>query len=81
MTAEILAVYARLGGPRCCKRNTWLATLSAARFARQRLDTPLRARGARCEFSARNPDCHTQACPFHPQTGPGADERAEALVA
>lgn len=81
MTAEILAVFARLGGPRCCKRNTWLATLSAARLARQRLDTPMLARGARCEFSERNPDCHKDECPFHPRTGPHADARAEALVA
>jgi len=80
MTSEILAVYARLGGPRCCKRNTWLATLSGARFARQKLDTPMQARGARCEFSERNPDCHKEACPFHPRTGPHADARAEALV-
>ena len=77
MTSEILAVYARLGGPRCCKRNTWLATLSAAR---QRLGTPMQARGARCEFSERNPDCHKDECPFQPRTGPHADVRAEALV-
>lgn len=81
MTAEILAVYARLGGPRCCKRNTWLATLSAAKLSRQRLGVPMKARGARCEFSPRNPDCHKDECPFHPRTGPDADARADALVA
>lgn len=80
MTSEVLGVYARLGGPRCCKRNTWLATLAAAKFARLHLEVPMRARGARCEFSPINPDCHKQDCPFHPRTGPHADERAEALI-
>ncbi len=76
MTSEVLGVYAKLGGPRCCKRNTWVATLAAAKFARQRLDTPMRAKGARCEFSALNPDCHKHECPFHPRPGPDADARA-----
>jgi predicted RNA-binding Zn-ribbon protein involved in translation (DUF1610 family) len=68
MTSEVLGLYAKLGGPRCCKRNTWVATLAAAKFARQRLDTPMSARGPRCEFSPSNPDCHKQECPFHPRT-------------
>lgn len=80
MTAEVLAIYAKLGGPRCCKRNTWVATLTAAKFARRRLDTPMTARGARCEFSPKNPDCHKEDCPFHPRTGPDADARADAMV-
>lgn len=80
MTSEVLATYAKLGGPRCCKRNTWVATLTAAKFARQRLDTPLQARGARCEFSEHNPDCHKHECPFHPRTGPDADARATAML-
>jgi hypothetical protein len=80
MTAEVLGLYAKLGGPRCCKRNTWLATLAAAKFARQHLGTPMLAHGARCEFSLANPDCHKEACPFHPRTTPGAEGRVEALV-
>ena len=80
MTSEVLATYAKLGGPRCCKRNTWVAALTAAKFARQHLDTPMKAKGARCEFSAMNPDCHKLECPFHPRGASDADARAEALV-
>jgi hypothetical protein len=80
MTAEVLGLYAKLGGPRCCKRNTWVATLAAAKFARQHLETPMVARGARCEFSSVNPDCHKQACPFYPRAARDADAQAEALV-
>lgn len=67
ITAEVLGIYAKLGGPRCCKRNTWLATLAAAKFSGQRLGTPLEAHGARCDFSPMNPDCHTVHCPFYPR--------------
>ena len=67
MTAEVLGLYAKLGGPRCCKRNTWIATLAATRFARKHLDTPMRARGAKCDFTSLNPDCHKLDCPFYPR--------------
>lgn len=72
MTAEVLATYAKVGGPRCCKRNTWLALLTASAFARKHLDTALVARGPRCEFSPMNPDCHRERCPFHPRATPPA---------
>jgi hypothetical protein len=71
VTAEVLGLLARLGGPRCCKRNTWLATLAAAKFSGQQLGTPMPARGARCDFSPLNPDCHTEHCPFYPRASPG----------
>ena len=70
ITAELLGTYARLGGPRCCKRNTWLATLTAAKFSGKHLGTPMPARGAQCDFSPLNPDCHTVHCPFYPRPGP-----------
>jgi hypothetical protein len=67
MTAEVLGVLARLGGPRCCKRNTWLATLAAAKFSGKHLGAPMPTRGAPCDFSPMNPDCHTEHCPFYPR--------------
>lgn len=70
MTAQSLGLLAEQGGPRCCKRSTWLSLLSAARFARRELGVALPARGPRCEFSPMNPDCHREACPFHPRTEP-----------
>jgi hypothetical protein len=78
ITAEVLGVLARLGGPRCCKRNTWLATLAAAKFSGKHLGTPMPARGARCDFSPLNPDCHTEHCPFYPRAALPSHPPSEA---
>jgi len=72
-TARALGTIARLGGPRCCKRTTWLAILTGVRFARESLGVRLEGRGPACEFADRNEDCLEDGCPFHP-----APLRAEA---
>ena len=64
-TAQALEVIAGTGGARCCKRDSWLALLSAVRFARERLGVDLEGRGPVCEFSARNRECLGDGCPFH----------------
>lgn len=64
-TAQALQVLARVGGPRCCKRTTWLVLLSTIRFARERLGVVLGGRGERCEHSALNGECIATRCPFH----------------
>jgi hypothetical protein len=66
-TARALETIANLGGPRCCKRTTWLALLSGARFSRERLGVRLEGRGPTCDFHGRNADCLEATCPFHPQ--------------
>ena len=78
-TAQALTVIGALGGPRCCKRTTWLALLSGIRFAREKLGVRLDGRGPACEWSGRNAECLDAACPFHPARraeappgGPGA---------
>ena len=37
MTARALDSIGRVGGPRCCKRDSWLAILAAVDFVRERL--------------------------------------------
>jgi Family of unknown function (DUF5714) len=73
-TAGALDVLSRVGGPRCCKRTTWLAMLAAIRFARERLGVALDGRGGRCDFTALNRECIEDRCPFHPR--PSAPGRA-----
>jgi hypothetical protein len=65
-TARALQVIGDTGGPRCCKRTTWLALLSGIRFAREELGVALGGRGPRCEFHGRNADCLERGCPFYP---------------
>lgn len=65
-TGRALTVIGGLGGPRCCKRTTWLAVLTGVRVAKESLDVPLQGRGPVCEWSERNAECLGAPCPFHP---------------
>lgn len=65
-TARALTAIGGVGGPRCCKRTTWLAILTGIRFAREALGVRLRGRGAACDWSAVNDQCLEAGCPFHP---------------
>jgi hypothetical protein len=69
MTAEALAIIGATNGPRCCKRDSLLAILAAARFTREHLGVCLPALGQPCQFSGRNRQCTGVACPFHPLGG------------
>lgn len=65
MTSRSLHDIALAGGPRCCKRNAYLAILAAVAFVREewRLDLPVRENLA-CEFSDLNRECLGLECRF-----------------
>ncbi len=65
MTSESLHAIAIHGGPRCCKRDTFLAIRAAVSFARRELRADLPdEEEPRCEWSARNRECLGAECPF-----------------
>jgi uncharacterized protein len=64
-TGEALKVIGNTDAPRCCKRDTFLALLAAARFARKHLGIVFPIRRMRCEFHDLNRECIGEACPFH----------------
>lgn len=66
MSSRALALIAKSGGARCCKRDSALALLAAARFTRERLGVAMKARGPSCEFTALNAECLRDRCPFFP---------------
>lgn len=71
-TAEALREIALHGGPRCCKRNVFLAVRSAVGFIRNHMDLTLPiAQDIRCEFFPLNRECRTTDCPFYPENAPG----------
>ena len=68
VTANSLLTIAEHGGPRCCKRNTYLALKVAVEFLREKLGVFLEAKeGLDCEFSVLNKECLQQNCPFYHQ--------------
>ena len=69
-SARALTAIAPLGGPRCCKRDSFTAVLQAAIYIRQEMGIPLAVPGRiLCGFSAQNAQCIGLACPYHVKQG------------
>ncbi len=69
MTADSLHTIAEAGGPRCCKRNSFLAILEALRFTKDRFQVEMDASPDRltCEFHDLNKECKKTECRFYPE--------------
>ena len=64
MTARALEAIGSAGGPRCCKRDSFLATLAAVDFVREHLGVEMERNVPVCSFSPRNAQCIGSRCPF-----------------
>lgn len=66
MTSESLGTIGRIGGPRCCKRNSFLSILAAADFVKEHFGIELETQDVICGYSAKNNQCIGTRCPFSP---------------
>ena len=64
MTATSLESVAKVGGPRCCKRDSFLSILAAIEFAREHFGVEMERRDIVCTWSAKNNQCIGARCPF-----------------
>ena len=64
MTAKALESIGTAGGPRCCKRDSFLAILSAIDFAREQLGVEMERNLPVCSYSKHNNQCIGSRCPF-----------------
>ena len=65
MTSESLAAISENGGPRCCKRCTYISLLAAAEFVKRHFGIIMDvSRKIECEFSHRNNECRLSECLF-----------------
>lgn len=65
MTAESLLKISDQGGPRCCKRDSFLAILQATEVIRKQFDITLAVeKPILCEFSSLNAGCLNLECQF-----------------
>lgn len=73
MTARSLTAIAVSGGPRCCKRDSWLAIGEAVKFLAEKcgISLPVTEHIA-CEYATINRDCTGYECPFYPGEETGA---------
>lgn len=65
MTARTRAIVGDAGAGRCCKRESILAVLAAAKLTREHLQVELTSHGVGCETSGRSKDCEGAGCPFN----------------
>ena len=64
-TSKLMARMAEIGGPRCCKRNAFLAIIMGAEYIKERYGIPMPLGDIKCEFSSWNKQCIGSRCPFH----------------
>lgn len=64
MTAKSLGRIGEIGGPRCCKRDSFLSILSAIDFVKKNFDIEMEKSEVVCDFSSQNNQCIGKRCPF-----------------
>lgn len=65
MTAKSLSAIGEIGGPRCCKRDSYLSISSAVDFVAERFGVQMEKTEIVCRHSAQNRQCIGKRCPFH----------------
>ena len=64
MTAKALDSIGKNGGPRCCKRNSYLSILAAIDFVEEHLGVHMEKSNPVCTRSRQNNQCIGKRCPF-----------------
>ena len=66
ITARALEEIGALGGPRCCKRNSFTAIRAAVQFVREELGMELELpEQIQCRWSPENQQCIRRRCPYY----------------
>lgn len=64
MTSKTLEAIGRIGGPRCCKRNSYLAIKTAIVFVKEHFKINMESSPITCIHSSSNNQCIKERCPF-----------------
>ncbi|MDO4373485.1 MAG: DUF5714 domain-containing protein [Clostridia bacterium] len=64
MTAKSLEKIGEIGGPRCCKRDSFISVLSAIEFVKEHFGIEMEKVEVVCHYSAQNNQCIGKRCPF-----------------
>ncbi len=68
MTAQSLQRIGEIGGPRCCKRNSYLSLQAAANYILETKGVTLKMKPIVCHRSSLNNQCIGNRCPFYPSS-------------
>ena len=66
MTSNSLSTISANGGPRCCKRNSYIAITEAVKFTKEKLGVEMEIGDITCSRFGQNNQCIGKRCPFHP---------------
>lgn len=67
MTSQALHAIGSIGGPRCCKRNSFTAIGEAARFVKLQFGIKLELpEQILCTYAKQNSECLGKKCPYSP---------------
>ncbi len=64
MTSQALGAIGKVGGPRCCKRDSYLSVTEAVKFAKTHLGVEMELGEIKCIHSKSNNQCIGVRCPF-----------------
>ncbi len=67
MTSLALGAIGEIGGPRCCKRDSYLAIMKAVEFSKNKLGVEMELEKIRCIHSRQNNQCIRERCHFYSQ--------------
>ena len=66
MSAAALSAIGDVGGPRCCKRDSYLSILAAIDFAAENMGVQMEKTLPICCYSGKNNQCIGKRCPYSP---------------
>ncbi len=64
MTSRALNAIGEIGGPRCCKRDSYLSIIEAVKFSKTHLGVEMELSDIKCIHSSLNNQCIGERCPF-----------------
>lgn len=64
MTSKALGEIGAIGGPRCCKRDSFLSILAAIDFVEEHFGIQMEKSEIVCTYSSQNNQCIGKRCPF-----------------
>lgn len=65
MTSSALDKIGELGGPRCCKRDSYISIVKAVEFTKAHLGVEMELGEIKCIHSSKNNQCIGKKCPFN----------------
>ena len=64
MTAKSLSAIGKIGGPRCCKRDSFLSIEAAIDFVEEHFGVQMEKSEIVCTYASQNNQCIGKRCPF-----------------